>query len=90
MGANKRSVWTVATKPFKEDHFATFPENLVVDCIRAGSRPGDIVLDPFFGAGTTGLVAAKQGRKFVGIELNPAYIEIAERRLRKDLGIFYK
>lgn len=80
-GANKRSVWTIATRPFKEAHFATFPEELPQTCIRAGSRKGDLVLDPFMGAGTTALVALKEGRQFLGIELNPEYVEIAERRI---------
>jgi site-specific DNA-methyltransferase (adenine-specific) len=88
MGANKRSVWTVATAAFKEAHFATFPEELIVDCIKAGCPAGGIVLDPFMGAGTTALVAKKQGRHYLGIELNPAYVEIAETRLKKELGLF--
>jgi DNA modification methylase len=79
-GANKRSVWTVATKPFKDAHFATFPPSLITPCILAGCPEGGIVLDPFFGSGTTGEVAAKLMRKWIGIELNPKYIEIAERR----------
>ncbi len=78
---NKRSVWTVTTKPFKEAHFATFPPDLIEPCVLAGSRPGDTVLDPFGGAGTTGLVASKHGRDAVLCELNPAYIDIAQRRL---------
>lgn len=82
---NKRSVWTVATQPFPEAHFATFPEDLITPCILAGSRPGDTVLDPFMGAGTTALVAAKLNRRFLGIELNPAYIKIAERRIESEL-----
>lgn len=86
--ANKKSVWTVTTKPFKEAHFATFPEDLIVDCIKAGCPTEGIVLDPFMGAGTTGLVAAKLYRNFIGIELNPKYIEIARKRLRDELGIF--
>jgi DNA modification methylase len=81
MKRNKRSVWTVTTKPFKEAHFATFPPDLIEPCILAGSKPGDTVLDPFGGAGTTGLVATRHGRDAVLCELNPAYIEIAERRL---------
>jgi DNA modification methylase len=79
-GANKRSVWTIATKPFKGAHFATFPPSLITPCILAGCPEGGIVLDPFFGSGTTGEVAAKLMRKWIGIELNPKYIEIAERR----------
>lgn len=78
---NKRSVWSVTTKPFKEAHFATFPQDLIEPCILAGSPPGGIVLDPFFGAGTTGLVAERVGRRFIGCELNPDYVAIAERRL---------
>lgn len=85
---NKRSVWEVVTRGFSEAHFATFPEELIVDCIKAGSRVGDIILDPFMGAGTTALVAKKQGRHYLGIELNPAYVEIAENRLKKELGLF--
>lgn len=78
---NRRSVWTVATKPFKGAHFATFPPKLIEPCILAGSRKGDRVLDPFAGAGTTGLVAQGHGRKFLGIELNPAYVDMANARL---------
>ncbi len=88
--ANKRSVWTVATYGFKEAHFATFPPALIVDCIKAGCPPDGIVLDCFFGAGTTGVVAKKLGRNFVGIELNKKYIdEIAVPRLKRELGLFY-
>lgn len=87
-GANKRSVWTVCTKPYSEAHFATFPPELIIDCIKAGSEEGDLILDPFMGAGTTGMVAKKLNRNFVGIELNPKYIAIAEKRLDKELGMF--
>lgn len=80
-GANKRSVWTVTTKPFKDAHFATFPPDLIEPCILAGCPEGGTVLDPFFGAGTTGLVAQRTGRNAIGVELNPAYIDIARRRL---------
>lgn len=86
--ANKRSVWTVATKPFSEAHFATFPEELILDCIKAGCPEGGIVLDPFMGAGTTALVAQKLNRNFIGFELNPAYIKIANKRLNSHLGMF--
>lgn len=81
MGANKRSVWTVAPSNFREAHFATFPENLIIDCVKAGCPPGGVVLDPFMGAGTTGLVAAKLDRNYIGFELNPDYIKIAEKRI---------
>lgn len=81
---NKRSVWNVATKPFREAHFATFPEELIEPCILAGARAGDVVLDPFMGAGTTAVVASRLGRRFVGAELNPEYAAIAERRLRDN------
>ena len=79
-GRNKRSVWTITTKPYKGAHFATFPPELPELCIKAGSREGDIVLDPFFGSGTTGWVAQRLGRKWIGIELNPEYVKIAEKR----------
>jgi DNA modification methylase len=79
---NKRSVWTITTKPFKEAHFATFPEDLITPCILAGSKRGDVVLDPFFGAGTTGVVAKKLGRDCIGIELNEKYCEIAKKRIQ--------
>ncbi|MDR2883405.1 MAG: site-specific DNA-methyltransferase [Alistipes sp.] len=80
---NKRSVWTVSTKPCKEAHFATFPDTLIVDCIKAGCPPGGVVLDPFIGSGTTAVAALRNGRRYVGIELNPEYIEIAEKRILK-------
>ncbi|MCE7997059.1 MAG: site-specific DNA-methyltransferase [Roseivirga sp.] len=86
--ANRRSVWPIHVKPFKEAHFATFPEELPMYCIKAGSKEGGIVLDPFFGSGTTGVVARKLNRNFIGIELNPEYIKIAERRIYKELGMF--
>jgi len=79
---NKRDVWSVAVKPFNEAHFATYPEKLIEPCILAGSRKGDVVLDPFNGAATTGVVCMKNDRKYIGIELNPEYIEISERRLQ--------
>lgn len=78
---NKRNVWTVNTHPYAEAHFATMPPKLIEPCILAGSRPGDIILDPFMGAGTTALVALQHGRRYVGIELNPAYVELATRRI---------
>lgn len=80
---NKRSVWTVTTKPYSEAHFATFPPDLIEPCILAGSKPGDTVLDPFNGSGTTGQVAMTHHRKYVGIELNPEYVELTHRRLAK-------
>lgn len=78
---NKRSVWTVATSKAKDAHFATFPEQLITPCILAGSRRGDTVLDPFLGTGTTASVALTYGRHFIGIELNPQYVEMARKRL---------
>ena len=76
----KSDVWFLKTASLKEAHFAVFPEELPALCIKAGSKEGDLVLDPFMGAGTTALVAQKLGRKWVGIELNPEYIEIIKRR----------
>ncbi len=80
---NRRSVWTVTTKPFKGAHFATFPPDLIEPCVLAGCPEGGTVLDPFGGAGTTALVATKHNRKSFSCELNPAYVEMAEARLRK-------
>jgi len=83
---NKRSVWTITTKPYKEAHFAVFPPKIPELCIKAGSKEGDVVLDPFFGSGTTGWIAQRLGRKWIGIELNPEYIKIAEKRFaQKEL-----
>lgn len=82
---NRRSVWTVQTEPFPEAHFATFPTKLIQPCILAGCPVGGTVLDPFTGAGTTALVAKETGRNFIGIELNPAYIEIAHRRIAQEV-----
>jgi DNA modification methylase len=82
MRRNKRDVWEIATHAFPEAHFATFPPALVEPCILAGSKPGDIILDPFAGSGTTGIVALQHGRKFVGFDLNPEYCkELATPRL---------
>jgi DNA modification methylase len=80
-GRNKRSVWTVTTKPFKDAHFATFPPKLIEPCILAGCPEGGIVLDPFAGSGTTGMVALDMGREFVGCELNPEYLPMIEKRM---------
>lgn len=78
---NKRSVWTVATRPYKGAHFATFPPALIEPCVLAGSRPGDLVLDPFMGSGTTAQVALQHGRRALGCELNPEYIALAHARI---------
>lgn len=85
---NKRTVWTVPTMPFKGAHFATFPTALIEPCIKAGSKQGDIVLDPFGGAGTTGLVADRLGRDAVLCELNPKYADIARDRIQADNPLF--
>lgn len=78
---NRRSVWTVATKPYKGAHFATFPPALIEPCILAGSRPGDVVLDPFMGSGTTAAVALQHGRQYLGCELNPDYKPLQDERI---------
>jgi DNA modification methylase len=85
---NKRSVWEIATEAFAEAHFATFPTKLVEPCILAGSKLGDVVLDPFCGSGTTGLVAMRYHRDFIGIELNPDYARMAERRIGDEIPLF--
>jgi DNA modification methylase len=87
-GRNARSVWHIATQPYADAHFATFPEALPERCIKAGSRLGDTVLDPFCGSGTTGRVAIRLGRSFVGIELNPAYAEMARARIGGAAPLF--
>ena len=84
---NKRSVWTVTTKPFKGSHFAVFPPDLIEPCILAGCPADGLVLDPFTGSGTTGVVALKNGRNFVGCELNPQYAEMAKERIKRE-GIY--
>lgn len=81
---NKRSVWSIATQPYKGAHFATFPEKLVEPCVLAGSRPGDEILDPFMGSGTTGAVATRLGRRFTGCELNPGYFDLARARISAE------
>ena len=78
---NRRSVWTVATRPYKGAHFATFPPALIEPCILAGSRPGDIVLDPFMGSGTTAAVALQHGRQYLGCELNAEYGALQAERI---------
>ncbi len=85
-GRNLRTIWDIHTQGCKDAHFATFPTALVEPCIGLGSRPGDLVLDPFLGSGTTGSVALGMGRRFVGVELNPEYVAIARRRLKGELG----
>ena len=80
-GRNLRTVWDIHTQPYGEAHFATFPRALVEPCLAIGSRPGDLVLDPFIGSGTVGQVALSMRRRFVGVELNPEYVTIAESRL---------
>lgn len=83
-GRNMRSVWDIHTQGFSGAHFATFPPKLIEPCILASTRPGDFVLDPFFGAGTVGVVAQQSARKYVGIELNPQYVALAANRLAAE------
>ena len=78
---NRRSVWTIPTRPYKGAHFATFPPALIEPCILAGSRPGDIVLDPFMGSGTTAAVSIEHGRQFIGCEINPDYKPLQDERI---------
>jgi DNA modification methylase len=87
-GRNKRTVWTIPTQPYAEAHFATFPEEIPKLCILAGSRPGDVILDPFAGSGTTGKVAIELGRKAILIELNPEYMRLARARTCVTPGFF--
>jgi DNA modification methylase len=85
---NVRNVWTISTQPYSGAHFATMPPDLAERCIKAGSKPGDTVLDPFGGAGTTGLVADRLGRDAVLIELNHEYAGLATRRITDDCPLF--
>jgi DNA modification methylase len=85
---NKRSVWAISTKPYSGAHFAVMPTALAEPCILAGSRSGDIVLDPFAGSGTVGVVALRNDREFIGIEINPTYAELAESRIHNDGPLF--
>jgi DNA modification methylase len=87
---NLRSVWTIATQPYPEAHFATFPEDLVKPCVLAGSRPGDIVMDPFAGSGTALYVAKEFGRRGIGIELKADYIDLAAKRMGQEVLPFDK
>ena len=80
---NRRSVWTVATRPYKGAHFATFPPDLIRPCVIAGCPVGGIVLDPFSGAGTTGVVCKQLGRNYLGYELNPEYVEMSKKRIEE-------
>lgn len=82
---NRRSVWTVATRPYRGAHFATFPPALIEPCILAGSRPGDVVLDPFMGSGTTAAVAVQHGRQYIGCELNSEYGVLQQSRIERAL-----
>ncbi|MDD3037919.1 site-specific DNA-methyltransferase [Bacteroides sp.] len=86
--ANKRSVWVVPTAACKEAHFAVFPEELIVDCIKAGCPEGGVVLDPFAGTGTTPVVARKFGRNYIAFEISPMSVGIANMRMDKELGMF--
>lgn len=83
-GKNKRDVWEMSVASFQEAHFAVFPEQLPKNCIKAGSDEGDVVLDPFSGAATTGVAALKLGRKYVGVDLNSDYHDIAKKRIREN------
>ncbi len=86
-GRSLRSVWEIGRQIFVGDHFATYPEKLVEPCIKAGSRPGDTVLDPFSGTGTTGVVAARFDRNYIGLELNPDYADMSNRRIAAAVGV---
>ncbi len=81
---NRRSVWPVNTKPFVGAHFATFPPDLIRPCIQASTQSEDFILDPFFGAGTVGIACQEEGRRYIGIELNPDYVALAARRLQQN------
>ena len=83
-GRNRRTVWSVTTKPYPGAHFATFPEEIPETCIKAGTKLGDVVLDPFVGSGTTCAVASRLGRNSIGIDLNEEYLKLARKRCKVD------
>jgi site-specific DNA-methyltransferase (adenine-specific) len=85
---NKRDVWVVTPSKYKEAHFATYPPELILPCVLAGSKPDDLILDPFSGSGTTGEVALQNDRNYVGLELNPDYAAMSEKRLFDSVGLF--
>jgi len=85
---NRRDVWSITTMPFADAHFAVMPTELATLCVLAGSAEGDVVLDPFAGAGTTGIAALRHERSFVGIELTAVYADMARERLRQDAPLF--
>ena len=85
---NARTVWSIASQPFSDAHFATMPPALAERCVRAGSKEGDTVLDPFGGAGTTAFVANRLGRHATLIELNPEYADMARKRVEGDSPLF--
>jgi len=87
-GRNLRTVWDINTQAYKGAHFAVFPPTLVEPCLKLSTRVGDLVLDPFIGSGTVGLVALQQSRRFLGVELNPEYVDMAERRLREEATLY--
>jgi site-specific DNA-methyltransferase (cytosine-N4-specific) len=84
-GRNPGDVWTLATRPYPAAHFAVFPIDLPIRCIKAGCKPGGTVLDPFSGSGTTGAAARQLGRKYIGIDLNPAYHDLAKERFAQGV-----
>lgn len=84
-GRRLRTLWDINTKGYPEAHFATFPEELVERCVLIATKPRDLVFDPFVGSGTTAVVAAKSGRRFLGVELNPEYVRLTQRRLKRSL-----
>jgi DNA modification methylase len=83
-----RDVWFVSTEALEDEHYAIYPQRLIAPCILCGCPENGIVLDPFLGSGTTAVVAVKYFRKYLGIEINPKYIKIAERRIAKERGLF--
>lgn len=85
---NKRDVWSVAVRPYADAHFATYPAELITPCVLAGSKEEDLILDPFSGSGTTGEVALNHGRNYIGLELNPDYAKLSEKRLTNAAGMF--